>query len=181
MVRFSSQICFFILENLRKRASVAVNWRKSVPRVKANELCSSKTQKKASSYQFGKFVLKGLRNGLYLKRNYFIYFRASWSSIFQNINITITATNIREKHKGFQVFDCKIREIKKFNFIIWEKKRLQNTEKKLQLCKLISSIAFHIFDQINFNQLFKVCLRCVKLPEWTSSVRKILLWNFIDS
>ena len=93
-------------------------------RVKANELCSSKTQKKASSYQFGKFVLKGLRNGLYLKRNYFIEFRASWSSIFQNINITITATNIREKHKGFQVFDCKIREIEKFNFINWEKKKI---------------------------------------------------------
>ena len=30
--------------------------------------------------------------------------------------------NIREKRKGFQVFDCKIREIKKFNFIIWKKK-----------------------------------------------------------
>ena len=74
VVRFSSQICFFILENLRKlkRASVVVNWLKSVSRVKANELCSSKTQKKGSLYQFGKFVLKGLRNGLYLKRNYFI-------------------------------------------------------------------------------------------------------------
>ena len=32
--------------------------------------------------------------------------------------------NIREKRKGFQVFDCKIREIKKFNFIIWEKKKI---------------------------------------------------------
>ena len=29
--------------------------------------------------------------------------------------------NIREKRKGFQVFE---REIKKFNFIIWEKKKI---------------------------------------------------------
>ena len=52
---------------------------------------------------------------------------------------------------------------------MWEKKRLQNTEGKLELCYLVSSIAVHIFDQINFNQLFRVCLQCVKLPEWTSS------------
>ena len=60
------------IENSLKRASVAVNWRKSVPRVEANGFCSWKAQKKASSYQFGKFLFEGLMNGLSLKRNHFI-------------------------------------------------------------------------------------------------------------
>ena len=51
------------IENSLKRASVAVNWRKSVPRVEANGFCSWKVQKKASSYQFGKFLFEGLMNG----------------------------------------------------------------------------------------------------------------------
>ena len=60
------------IENSRKPASVVVNWRKSVTRVEANGFCSWKAQKKASSYQFGKFLFEGLMNGLSLKRNHFI-------------------------------------------------------------------------------------------------------------
>ena len=73
VVKFLAQICFFILENLRKlkRGSVALTWRKVMPRVETNELCSWKVQKKASSPQF-----EGLTNVLSLKRDHFIKFEA---------------------------------------------------------------------------------------------------------
>ena len=78
VVKFLAQICFFILENLRKlkRASVAVTWRKVMPRVETNEFCSWKVQKKASSSQFDRYLFEGLTNVLSLKRDHFIKFEA---------------------------------------------------------------------------------------------------------
>ena len=99
VVKFLAQICFFILENLRKlkRASVAVTWRKVMPRVETNELCSWKVQKKASSSQFDRYLFEGLTNVWSLKRDHFIKFevRGTWyTSVSAQIKLVIGGISI---------------------------------------------------------------------------------------
>ena len=105
-----------------------------------------------------------------LKKNELIIYRSKSTVLSKLWRRSITQS-------FFQNFDCKIREILKLNFIIRKKKKSQNTGEKLQLCWLISSIAFHIFDQINFNQLERVSLNCIVNCIVNYPGRPLLKWS----
>ena len=60
VVKFLAQICFFILENLRKlkRASVAVTWRKVMPELRQMNVAREKCKRKQALLNLTHIYLK---------------------------------------------------------------------------------------------------------------------------